>query len=315
MKEVRCTGFVRRSHVRGRWHGRSRDWQGSGGYDAPPATSPRPPATAPPTPSNRRPEGRRDPSTAAGENSLGRSPSLRAAARRRWSFCGGCAAGHAVPEALRRGRRAQIAPERPEARRSARPDVRRFSSSGSAVDRALTLRHGPRGARNCRRSPVRSVATGAASTRTSTPDAVDAAVVDDGGVGDRAHRASRPHATASPATSSSSAGALQFAAPVPVSIEDSTPVLACYTDDYADKLRLAPACGSTCATDRPDVLVWVAMQHFHPGADRLLLTDRNVIARRRSRRSSRSRSPKVADTHSAEDLRDLDDEVVDVGDR
>jgi hypothetical protein len=105
---------------------------------------------------------------------------------------------------------------------------------------------------------------------------------------------------------------LQFAAPVPVSIEDSTPVLACYTDDYADKLRLAPSVWERMRDDDPDVLVWVAMQHFHPGADRLLLTDRNVIAKAFEAFVEEQVAEKVADTHSRKVYEDLDDEVVDV---
>ena len=71
----------------------------------------------------------------------------------------------------------------------------------------------------------------------------------------------------------------EFVAPVPVSIEDSTPVLACYTDDYIDNQRLAPSVWERMRERDPNVLVWVAMQHFHAGADRLLLTDRAVIVK------------------------------------
>lgn len=71
----------------------------------------------------------------------------------------------------------------------------------------------------------------------------------------------------------------QFVAPVPVSIETSEPVLACFTDDYIDGFRLAPSVYEQMRAVDPDVLVWVAMQHFHAGADRLLLTDRAVIAK------------------------------------
>jgi predicted AlkP superfamily pyrophosphatase or phosphodiesterase len=71
----------------------------------------------------------------------------------------------------------------------------------------------------------------------------------------------------------------QLAAPVPVSIQDTSPVIACYTEDYVDRLRVAPSVWERMREHDPDVLVWVAMQHFHPGADRLLLTDRAVIAK------------------------------------
>jgi Type I phosphodiesterase / nucleotide pyrophosphatase len=105
---------------------------------------------------------------------------------------------------------------------------------------------------------------------------------------------------------------LQFAAPVPVSIDDSSPVLACYTDDYVDRLRLAPSVWERMRGDDPDVLVWVAMQHFHPGADRLLLTDRNVIAKAFEAFVEEQVAEKVADTHSRAVYEDLDEEVVDV---
>lgn len=104
----------------------------------------------------------------------------------------------------------------------------------------------------------------------------------------------------------------QFAAPVPVSIDDTAPVLASYTDEYADDLRLAPSVWERMRGDDPDVLVWVAMQHFHPGADRLLLTDRNVIAKAFEAFLEEQVAEKVADTHSRKVYEDLDDEVVDV---
>jgi predicted AlkP superfamily pyrophosphatase or phosphodiesterase len=71
----------------------------------------------------------------------------------------------------------------------------------------------------------------------------------------------------------------QLAAPVPVSIQDSSPVIACYTDDYVDRLRTAPSVWERMRERDPDVMIWVAMQQFHPGADRLLLTDRAVVAK------------------------------------
>jgi hypothetical protein len=71
----------------------------------------------------------------------------------------------------------------------------------------------------------------------------------------------------------------ELVAPVPVSIETSEPVLACFTDDYIDGFRLAPSVYERMRAVDPDVLVWVAMQQFHAGADRLLLTDRAVIAK------------------------------------
>ena len=62
----------------------------------------------------------------------------------------------------------------------------------------------------------------------------------------------------------------------------------------------------------PDVLVWVAMQHFHPGADRLLLTDRAVIAKAlRGVHRGRGRQARAAGG-VARVYEKLDSEIVDV---
>ena len=72
---------------------------------------------------------------------------------------------------------------------------------------------------------------------------------------------------------------LQFAAPVPVTINSVKPVLDNFADDYVDKLRLAPSVYERMRETDPNILVWVAMHMFHPGADRLLLTNRGMIAK------------------------------------
>ncbi|HJQ83207.1 MAG TPA: alkaline phosphatase family protein [Candidatus Binatia bacterium] len=104
----------------------------------------------------------------------------------------------------------------------------------------------------------------------------------------------------------------QLAAPVPVTIDDTTPVLACYTDDYVDRLSLAPSVYERMREDDPAVLVWVAMQQFHAGADRLLLTDRAVVAK-----AFQAFMEDEADRHlegkkSRAVYEKLDDEIVDV---
>ena len=104
----------------------------------------------------------------------------------------------------------------------------------------------------------------------------------------------------------------EFVAPVPVSIDDKDPVLACYTDDYIDGYRLAPSVWERMRVDDPDVLIWVAMQHFHPGADKLLLTDRNVIAKAFEAFIEQELDEKVEAEDSRAAYEKLDKEIVDV---
>lgn len=106
----------------------------------------------------------------------------------------------------------------------------------------------------------------------------------------------------------------QFAAPVPVSIPDATPVLECYTDDYADRLRRAPSVWERMRERDPDVLVWVAMQHFHPGADRLLRTSRAVIAKAFEAFIEDEIDKHLTQKQSWVVYEQLDDEVIDVVD-
>jgi predicted AlkP superfamily pyrophosphatase or phosphodiesterase len=104
----------------------------------------------------------------------------------------------------------------------------------------------------------------------------------------------------------------EMVAPVPVTIDDKTPVLACYTDDYIDAQRLAPSVWERMRTNDPNVLVWVAMQHFHAGADRLLLTDRNVIGKAFEAFIEEQVTKRVSDEDSRVAYEKLDSEVIDV---
>ena len=103
----------------------------------------------------------------------------------------------------------------------------------------------------------------------------------------------------------------QFAAPVPVSIEDTTPVLACFTDDYVDRLTLAPSVYDRLRQTDPHVLVWVAMHQYHAGADLLLLPDRTVIAKA-SEAFLEEQIAKLQDKESRAVFEELDEEVIDV---
>jgi predicted AlkP superfamily pyrophosphatase or phosphodiesterase len=70
----------------------------------------------------------------------------------------------------------------------------------------------------------------------------------------------------------------QFAAPVPVTFHSPEPVLATYTDQYVNELTLAPSVYEQMRERDPHVSIWVAMHQLHRGADRLLVTDRAVLA-------------------------------------
>jgi hypothetical protein len=61
----------------------------------------------------------------------------------------------------------------------------------------------------------------------------------------------------------------------------------------------------------PDVLVWVAMQHYHAGADWLLLPDRTVIAKA-SEAVFEEQVAKLQDEESRAVFEELDEEVIDV---
>ncbi len=106
----------------------------------------------------------------------------------------------------------------------------------------------------------------------------------------------------------------QFAAPVPVSIDDTSPVIACYTDDYVDHFRTAPSVWERMRERDPDVLIWVAMQHFHPGADRLLHTSRAVLAKAMEAFLEEQAAKRLSQKESWAVYEKLDDEVIDVVD-
>lgn len=70
----------------------------------------------------------------------------------------------------------------------------------------------------------------------------------------------------------------RFAAPVPVTFADATPTLACFTSDaYCSGLIEAPTVYERMRERDPHVLIWVAMQHVHRGADVLLLAERTAF--------------------------------------
>jgi hypothetical protein len=69
----------------------------------------------------------------------------------------------------------------------------------------------------------------------------------------------------------------ELAVPVTGAVEDGTGTVRCYTDEYLAGYRSAASVYERMRLCDPHVLIWSAMQHFHPGADRLLLTDRSIV--------------------------------------
>ncbi|MES1951632.1 AP superfamily protein [Salinisphaera sp. S4-8] len=69
----------------------------------------------------------------------------------------------------------------------------------------------------------------------------------------------------------------EYAAPVPVTIHDATPVFEIYTDGYANDLLEVPTIYQRLRETDPGVRIWVGMHQFYAGADRLILTDRTAM--------------------------------------
>lgn len=69
----------------------------------------------------------------------------------------------------------------------------------------------------------------------------------------------------------------RLAAPIPVSFDNSSPVLQTYTADYVNELVRQPTVYEQMRARDPHVLIWVAMHQLYTGADRLVLTRRTVL--------------------------------------
>ncbi|HEY5946601.1 MAG TPA: alkaline phosphatase family protein [Kofleriaceae bacterium] len=72
---------------------------------------------------------------------------------------------------------------------------------------------------------------------------------------------------------------LELACPAPVSFNDPEPTLAIYTEDYLNKLVAVPSIYERIHQHDPDALIWVGMNHFFRGADKLLLAKRTVLVK------------------------------------
>ncbi|MBA3500350.1 MAG: alkaline phosphatase family protein, partial [Deltaproteobacteria bacterium] len=72
---------------------------------------------------------------------------------------------------------------------------------------------------------------------------------------------------------------LEFACPAPVSFNDAQPTLEIYTDDYLNKLVAVPSVYEQIHEHDPEALIWVGMNHFFRGTDKLVLASRIVIVK------------------------------------
>lgn len=69
----------------------------------------------------------------------------------------------------------------------------------------------------------------------------------------------------------------RFAAPAPVSVASTAPVVATYAEGYVNMLLGAPTIYERLRARDPEMSAWVSMSQVHQGADRLLLTDGSVV--------------------------------------
>jgi predicted AlkP superfamily pyrophosphatase or phosphodiesterase len=104
----------------------------------------------------------------------------------------------------------------------------------------------------------------------------------------------------------------RFAAPAPGTFSDSVPVLSIYTDEYLNKLSRAPSVYERMRVDDPNVLVWVAMQHFYRGADRVLLTKPTIVVNAFEAFVEEAVDKLAAQKQSRLIYKELDEQVVDV---
>ncbi len=104
----------------------------------------------------------------------------------------------------------------------------------------------------------------------------------------------------------------RFAAPAPGTFSDSAPVISIYTNDYLNKLSLAPSVYERMRVDDPNVLVWVAMQHFYRGADRVLLTKPTIVVNAFEAFVEGAVEKAAAQKESRRIYEELDKQVVDV---
>jgi predicted AlkP superfamily pyrophosphatase or phosphodiesterase len=103
----------------------------------------------------------------------------------------------------------------------------------------------------------------------------------------------------------------EFAAPVPVTFHDTTPVIATYTDEYVNRLTLVPTVYERMRKRDPHLLAWVAMHQLHRGADKLLVTDRAVLADAFKAFLETQVTERLAQKDSKAVYAELDEQVID----
>lgn len=69
----------------------------------------------------------------------------------------------------------------------------------------------------------------------------------------------------------------EFAAPIPTSFADASPVLATYTDGLLNRLIRVPTLYQRLREEEPGIRIWVVTNQVYSGADRLLLANRAVL--------------------------------------
>ncbi|MES1924939.1 alkaline phosphatase family protein [Salinisphaera sp. T31B1] len=102
----------------------------------------------------------------------------------------------------------------------------------------------------------------------------------------------------------------QYAAPVPVTIHDATPVFEIYNDGYANKLLEVPTIYERMRKTDPGVRVWVGMHQYYSGADRLILTDRTAMLDAFQSLFAKHVTDRLTGEQSLSLFRELDQEVI-----
>jgi hypothetical protein len=114
----------------------------------------------------------------------------------------------------------------------------------------------------------------------------------------------------------------RFVAPIPVSFFDPEPIIAVYTDGYANRLLEAPTIYERLRERHPGIRISISVSQFYEGADRLIVAQRSAaidmvpallgsLSRGRSFDVYRERDREILET-IVEELEDEDEPVPDV---
>lgn len=102
----------------------------------------------------------------------------------------------------------------------------------------------------------------------------------------------------------------QYAAPVPVTIHDASPVFRIYTDGYGNDLLESPTIYERMRDTDPGVRIWVGMHQYYSGADRLILTDRTAMLEAFQSLFATHVAGQLTGKQSLSLFRELDEEVI-----